>query len=573
MFGNRLVYTQSPGGIRRGLIWQSSDVVPGPTIDPRNYVWDFRVEPQPGNVPWVDMGTQGVFKKSTSFSDPYLTSVTPIFNDPNIVSGNNTYGAIFNSKILDILNPVPIEVPQSVFPYYTSFIEDPSTGDAYMASFGKATAYYADIEFQIRPEFLPILYSNASADQIARLIETPLFTDNPESTYSTQNAFELSSDCGPMNKGYGDVSLGQPIYTDQTSSSVQLMIARAQKRVMLSGVPLVFKGRVYFCELDFAAIANMIPAGIDPDNVTAFMLNEMAGYSVPGDSQFSGSKTRNNQSGNFFTDFHIGNLTKKNGYNMKHTYNTGALTRYQLSQGIISENNLFTLMFSPVVPPSCYLGSSNYDYIVRLGRGLTPPINVFEQVSIPEIAAPHLAGPVICGGLGTGTNNGEWWNSNSYYPSYIIPRYNYQGAVTGGSHFDPLICYGGNTFFNNVSNSPRGGSYSYNGYAYPYNASLSDHSDFNESNPPFTPFHPYLDHHFTSDLQRVQMSLDTIRYASMQPKIDLGEKILCEVEPVNSIMNVWYNSNSSGFAGQHSGKYKFCALKGKVSLFENLMSA
>ena len=574
MFGNRVAYTQSPGGIRRGLIWQSSeDIPPEPYMDPSNYIWDYRVGCKPGNIPWIHTSS-GDFKRTVSSNNPYFTSLTPVFNDPGVISGSDLYGPVFNSLVIPKYDVQEIEIPLTLFGYYDSFIDDPNTGEPYMASLGKVTAYLMDISFQYYP-WRCTLYSNGASDDTPDLIKNGFVSPNtPPWCYETVNGFEIDSDCGIMNKGYYTRTNGQTLYSPQTSSGVQLMQTRALRRVSFPSCPTLFRGRVVFCELDFAASQGMTFQGIDPDAITAYLTNILDQYAMPVDNLFIGCKTYNRQQGRFFNNFTLQGLHKKIGYNSKHVRQNSMLTRYQYSEGIISENNLFTMMYSPVVPPSVYLDTNDYDYILRLGRGIIPNATMFKQVSDPEIAAPHISLPVMCGGLRTHlkTPSSIWWNQDTYYPSYIIPRYSYQGDVTSGSsHLDLLMSYGGTTFTNQTANGPRGGSYSYNGYAYPYSMLTQDYTDFNEQTPPFTPFHDVLSRGFSDDPTETQAVIDTIRYSTMQPKLNFHEKYLVEVMPVNSLCNIWYASPTSGWSSQHSGKYKYVGMKGKVSLFENFL--
>lgn len=97
MFGNRVTYTMSPGGVRRGLIWQSSTATPR-KADPRNYLFDYRFngtnvlpvaryqnsQIYPGTPVWWEWLPSFTEIREFSYNYPYRTAWT------TDADGNNT---------------------------------------------------------------------------------------------------------------------------------------------------------------------------------------------------------------------------------------------------------------------------------------------------------------------------------------------------------------------------------------------------------------------------------------------------------------------------------------------------
>ena len=264
MFGNAINYTWGPGGIRRGLIWQSSKT--GDKIDPRWHLF----------TPFRQAGALSSYYYAQNRDFELFLGGFPV------EEGSNNMGMMGN--MLHFHSPTEIDCPY--FTYQTE-VEPDAHGNNYYKTFGDQKCYYEDIDFYINPTMCNVGNPNS---------EAVLDFDAQYNMYTVGgdgNHYQITSKPTAYSKGYGLSSAGE-CQDNFTSDGVYK--ALKAERMTYPSCPMRIKCRVVYADYPFALSANFtggraaaLAMELPYDSITAFFKDYLDQYTIPADDVFKGS--------------------------------------------------------------------------------------------------------------------------------------------------------------------------------------------------------------------------------------------------------------------------------------------
>lgn len=524
-FSNRIAYTQSPGGIRRGLIWQSSDIRPR-QYDSRNVIFC----DVPGLMPSSKVPGQGV------------TNMTPkIFADiPGGLEGHifiPNDGSISGTVPTQYLNQVPIlqgadmsslhEFVNQMYPYVDGV--DAMTDEL---------SYYVDIDMYISPRTSYVGYTNEAAERNT--------LDTEDISYKYYNLWQLNQNQEGTNKGYYNTYPGESFPVPDSDISQYL----ERDRLALSPCAYRIKGRLWYSDYPYAMTSVPGDRTFPFTDANDFILSLMSQYTVPSDDIFVGSAAKNNEATGFYDVYTIPRMTDAYGTRYK-TGGSGSNLYYYMNKGVVysDADKMVQMFLSPILYPMVGSTQASHqvsgDYYCRI---VTNPdyqaqynTDLFFKHATPGIISPCIKLPGVTG-----------YDVKQIDGTIVSPSYKRQTFVFGSGINYPYMSGMDSNTPTYLKNSTLGTceTMSFSGSAAQYSFNFTD---LLERNP--TGSSPY-----------VRFSDSTLT-GWLQPKVQYHEKYIQDIDTAVSMCRT--TSTSGGPSGTgFSGRFKFVGFKGKLSLFE-----
>ena len=513
-FGNAIAYTQSPGGVRRGLIWQSSNM--GPRIDPRWHLFNPRQLIEPYKI-----------------KTPQGNLVLPHKGLP--IPGTSM-SSVFTGKKLPVDNYTPLICPS--YPYITRVDVD-GDGNNFITSYANEKSYYQDLDFYIIPTMTKV-----GSDDL----------DNPTEWYIGSGGYHIRGARGqlqnsgtPYGAGYYEISPGD--YTPEGTPTA-LDLKYSMDRISYPASPMRIKCRVVVSDYPFTLspkFTNYQYGAITDFNCDlcgAYFDNILDSYTMPTASDFSGSKIQTQDSGNYYDSFGIPVFSDVCGVRKEDTTlnaSIATLRQYRKMSGIlnIAADETFQMILSPVMYNygpgqdwNVYLPSKYYEStaekLTKMGKHADP------YLLPPEIITPYVL------------NNPDPYTQQTSYSEqtgYNFISGDYTAASNTGSFF--YDTYGTDADERASFIQPYGLFKNYrSGITYP-----DLHFGYHIPDTPVV------------DRRREQPE------SYVQPIIQRGQKYIQEFRTSVAVFNAQRTSSGSDYYGV-SGRYKYIGIKGCISWYE-----
>jgi len=524
MFSNKIAYTQSPGGIRRGLIWQSGGEVK--KTQTRNFI----ISPYS-----LSFGSYSVLRNNGN----QMTVPSDVY----IADDNTTVG-------VQGIRPgyLNAEIPSFTFPYITQTAYDESTETEYLSILADAYVRKFDIDFYVYPDV--IQYFNSAGNPVSTVVETWYKASDlsPVTVTLYNNVKQINGDGSGSSTGYEMLTPGNPssnnnILTYPMMSSPSLPM-RIKGTLLYADYPYAFAGE------NFSSRAQALNAMIAYDTITTQLSNILNGYSYPSDTNFNGSSINSPHRGSYidgFTAIPSFQMTTGTRYDTTSSA-TSATQKWAMTKGIHYDglNQDFQFFFSPIAYPfSTYNGGMDSYCIIGKSQGLNYDEIDFIQHENPVFMSPIMNLPRANRVFSENLKQTASSSSLSYTASltpHIRPLEWTTGTVTHS---------GTASFWNNTANpfNPQFVTYVGNdGVLMPYGLSYGSQKDIQS-----------LISFEQQDSAQVWRDENVI-----QPIFNKGALYSVEVCPELAKHN--YGVHTSTF--QSSGRYKYAGFKGKVSFFE-----
>lgn len=535
MFGNRMLYTWGPGGVRRGLIWQSSSAGASPE-DPR--FWCF--------TPYRTNGGN---------SDIYDANGNVLVSLPNGYNVENTnYHGVTGFKI-PINTPIQINVPQYI--YVPTYDTDPN-GNPFLSSFGDENSYYEDIDFYIDPQMLTAGGQNRQPELEIQGRDTQYVKRHYVTLY---NNYQLTN--GPSVKAYGYIanSIGEVLEPRPSGDSYAIGIWDILNRLRPSfpSCPMRIQMRVVYSDYAFAMSGAFSGGQSAADSLefpfslcNSYLTNILNGYNVPTDQYFNGSGIQSKLHGSFYQNFNVPTFQPISA-DRTETYALTSQTHkfYRYTKGALYEglNNDFQMYVSPVMYPGVYNidgpGMVN-DYTIHL-PSVASGVNTqnFGKHASPYMLPPIIKTPYL--------KDIIYYGSGNQTPEYYATRMGFtSGTITSNSDSNVNAA---TTFMTGEINSFSALRTSILGAQGVSRINTLD-------NPNFT----YED--LIQNLEPNRQRTDQIT-GYLQPVVNKGTKYTQEFEVITAKGDT--TSRPLGTSdGALSGRFKYIGLKGKISWYETL---
>lgn len=525
MFANRMMYTKSPGGIRRGLIWQSgTEITPGP-VDNRYHIF----------TPW------GVTYTETNWLNPYR----PYSRDielpngfPISESGQQTiYGTATGFRV-PTSNPIPLHCP--LYTYIPTTDIDPN-GNYFLSSFADELSYYEDVDFYLDPLETEVTDIDDNYDE-------PIITLNNKNYRIINSSHELRNAPKPFNKGYYMSSAGD-CDTQLPGSSNQSYDFLKNVRWSYPSCPMRIQMRVVYSDYPFT-LSGAFTGGYQQaraiefpfDACTSYFNNILDQYNYPSDSQFAGSKIKSKNDGQYYDNFEFPSFQVTPGIR-KSIYNSSITDEkfYRYTEGALYDGLDYgaQMYLTPLLYPAV-IGASrgNYnDYTLYLPSVASDVTTLYMgQHAHPYMIPPTIKMPAI-----TRVSYSNQGNT-------VTPRYG-----TGGAR----LRFNSGTWHQNEYDVPF--MVTSDAHYFSADKSLLGAKGI-KMNTLSTPTPSYL--HF-NNITGATGSFDIVQ-GFVQPVIRKGEKYTQEFRVICSKGDTKASSNK----GEFMGRYKYLAFKGKISFFE-----
>ena len=344
MFANKITYTQSPGGIRRGLIWQSSETRPA-----RKEQRNFFISPY--------TYTYGDFTELIGQEN--VKSI--VFPSGAYTNENNEIVRVQGFRP-DLLNAQPVS--SIVFPYATTVKTDPLTGQDYLAILASALVTTYDIDCYIYPSvYKDTSFYHKSYGELYPGYEAPI-----EYYYKGRQ----------LNK-HGTISANY--YFEKTPGNIDSNSEELQKpRMITPSLPMRIKGTFLFCDYAYSlsnketgSRAAARSAYIDYETITQQLSAIFSNLPTPGQGDFLGASISSPEWGNFYTLDTIPAFTQASGVRYDDTSNATNSRHWRMTQGVQYDglNCDYQFFFSPIQYPHslydvggdfyCILNGMTYD--------------------------------------------------------------------------------------------------------------------------------------------------------------------------------------------------------------------
>ena len=517
-FGNAIAYTQSPGGVRRGLIWQSSNM--GPRIDPRWHLFnprqlinDYRIGTPQGNIALPNKGLP--------------------------IAGASYYSAMTGKKLPIDLNRTPINCPE--YPYITTTDVD-GGGNTFITSYANERSFYQDLDFYIDPKMCNV----GEASDL----------DNPSEWYRNGGGGpylirgargQLQNSGTPYGAGYYEIS---PSDYEPTGTPTTMDHVYSDDRISYPSSPMRIKCRVVVSDYPFTLSPKFtnhqygIVSQFNCDICGAYFDSILDAYTMPTAADFSGSKIETQDSGSYYDTFAIPVFSDISGTRKEDSSlnSSGATVRqYRKMSGLlnIAQEPTFQMLVSPVM----------YNY------GPGQDWNVFLPSSYYETTAEKL------------TKMGKHADPYLLPPEIITPY-----VLNNPDPYSHVTTYSEQTGYNftsgNYNTISSTGGYFYDGYgttAEERASYISPYGVFRNYPTGIT----FPDLHFGYHIPDTP-AVDRIREypeSYVQPIIQRGQKYIQEFRTSVAVFNAQRTSSGSDYYGV-SGRYKYIGIKGCISWYE-----
>lgn len=513
-------YTQGPGGVRRGPIWQSSNLTPS-RIDNRYHLF----------TPWRE-GSSSLFSEIEGNA----------INTKNGLPTAYAWGGATGFKI-PTNQPTLINCPYYI--YIPSTAQD-SHGDYFLTSFGDEMSYYEDIDIYLSPV---IMKQGSNTD-----FDDPVIELNNQTYTLTNYAQEITNAPKAFAKGYYTKSQGE-IFDEPTASAVKAFLE--SQRIAYPSCPMRIQMRIVYSDYPFALSAAYTGGASSAraiefpfESCKDYFTGILDQYVMPSDNDFNGSGISSRNGGAYYDDFSFPAFQVESGARKSKYSSTTAQNKfYRYTEGALYNGlqKSLQMYISPLMYPMVRNTdggtNDNYDYYMLLPSYASDVnTNRFKAHAHPYMLPPVVSTPRI--------------SEIRYYSGVADPRYNpitlkfASGNFTSNDNNSPFMATGDLAAFSFVQGSTLGAK------GVSRSTSSSDYT---------TPTWP----HFTNPQGITGNAIDHIS-GYMQPKIIKGQKYIQEfrVVCVKGDTHVYTGQSETSNNGAFSGRYKFLGFKGKISFFE-----
>lgn len=521
MFSNRISYTQSPGGIRRGMIWQSSNTGTS-KVDQRWHLF----------TPFRQSGALLSYYYAQNHDFQLFTDGYPV------EEGSSSMGLL--GHMLHFHSPIEINCPY--FTYMTE-VEPDAFGNPYYKTFGDQKCFYEDIDFKINPQMCNVGEPNSDA---------VLNFDSEYNAYTVGgdgNHYQITSAPVAYSKGYSTSSVGE--CQDNYTSDGTYKTLNAE-RISYPSCTMRIKARVVYADYPFALSANFtgghaaaLAMELPYDDITAWFKNYLDQYTIASDTEFKGATTSSKDHDSvYYQDFAMPSLTRDNNIRDERSTNASDSHKwFRYTEGCVynGPHKDFQMYITPLLYPAVSRiqasGSSANDYTLYLP-------NIASDIN-PNLMAKH-ANPYIIP------------------PEIICPELNYIQYGAGPSatphyHNRHYRFVAGNIRNNLQTTAPlytsfRGNNYIRDSLLGARGVTISNLTSVAPQPNTITFLNPY----------GRTSGRDTFSGACVQPKIVKGTKYTQPFEVIVAKADTTENGQ-----GALSGRFKLIGIKGKISFFEN----
>lgn len=532
MFGNRIVNTMSPGGIRRGLIWQSSQAGEHKkqnrnfVVDPYTYAY--------GSITAIDPKTG---------KNIYFPSGTYVDSDDTVCELAGIRPS-YSSQL------IPITYPN--FEYATTIGQ--KDGVDYLETLADQLAVRFDVDLYVYPNVMPMGNNPYSVDEDMYQVSDYHKVD----VQNFHNVSQIFSNKSAGNKGYN-------IKTPGNSGS---NIASYRKPMCgTPSMPMRIKGTFVYCDYAYAVAGDLnsssaIARGniIDFQSPTTYFSNILAGISYPDMNEFEGSSINTPNQGGYY-DYYPNIMVYYDISGTRYDTTSSSTSNSQewaMTKGIIKESYAgqgiphHQFFFSPIVyPHSVYQNGTDAYCVIGSDHGTSYDETNFLHHEMPAFMSPIFNMP----------------RANLVYSENL--KYTASpDALTYTASLHPRL----------RPLTWSGGSYSH----------ASGASFWNNTDLPFKPSTNYADPKSILMPYGVDIGSENVLTNSMiefvidqynaqrwnnegivQPKLNKGDKWIMAVNPEIARHSFGVRTTpNSGSGGSTSGRYKYCGFKGYVSFFE-----
>lgn len=508
---NKIFYTQSPGGIRRGLIWQSSNNIL--QVDPRQYIY----------TPFFAANSPSSYAHL-----PGQSIQTP--NNGYPISGTSYRGLIQYRPIIFNRNDFVCQL----YPYRTTIGTD-INGDNFISIYSDEQTYLCEVDAFISPSMV----HGDSAD-----------LEPSASNYSGpwSNIMQLTSGGVPKNIAYYQDSPGEWLGGIINNVAQQL----EQIRISYPSAPMRIKGYFLYSDYPFT-LSNIATGGYSQarlidfpwDLITNNFINILDARSFPTDNDFSGCGMYSQEKGNYYNNFGVPAFQNNYGSRIDKPNSNDAITKsYRYTSGVLYDglNKDYQLFLSPLLFPavSTSFTDDTYfwlppiattldfsDYSKHASIGIIPPM-----IIMPEIATCYNPG----GGNAvqiTYNNRHFVFNQGNFTHSGLYAPYPFMCGMTGSGY---------------IERSALGA------------VGMTGPSSTQSAGP--TPTSIIV------DPSKMYGTRDYWQHGAVQPSLEMGQKYIQEIKTIVAKCDSFVNDSSGQYRGAYCGRYKFLGFKGKISFFE-----
>lgn len=524
MFSNKIAYTQSPGGIRRGLIWQSSDMNARP--ETRNFI----ISPYT-----LGFGAYSVLRSNGKNMN--VPADTYVADDDRVIGVQGIRPTYQNEQI-----------PSFTFPYVTQVLTDPVTLQDYFNILADGYIRKFDIDLYVYPRVIKAFNSNGNPVDI--VVETWYKSSDLSPVFVNvyNNVKQINQDGSGSGTGYelltpGNPASNEPMLTYPMMSSPSLPM-RIKGTFLYVDYPYAFAGE------NFSSRAQALNAMIAYDTITTQLSNMLANEPMPSDSLFRGSKINSPHRGTYISGFNAipaFQMTSGTRYDTTSS-STSTQQKWAMTKGVHYEglNQDFQFFFSPIVYPySVYQGGMDSFCIIGKDKGLSYDELDFLKHEKPVFMSPIMNLPRANRVFSERLKQTPDVDAGNYAAS-LIPHVRPLQWTAGSFSHSGTASYWNNTanpfnpyFVINVGND---------GVLMPYGLSYGSQRDIQT----LIRFEQQTGAQFWRD------------ESVIQPLFNKDELYSVEVCPELAKHNYGVHTNTF----QSSGRYKYAGFKGKISFFE-----
>lgn len=519
---SRVRYTQSPGGIRRGGIWQSSNINITPP-DPRFHLFTpfRRASYTPGLYSYIYLPDQTIQLPTGGIS---------------ILDGTEQG---LNGFKLPITTRTGIQVP--LYPYTTTIQKD-ADGNNFLASFADEMSYYADMDFYISPNMC--IVGDPDEDASLEINSSGAFVIGGRG-----NHYQVTNGPYAYSKGYYLKHPGEcrDSYTDNMHEFLDAMRIsypscpmRIQMRCVYSDYP--FSLSAAFTGGQSAALAIEFPNSLTTDYLTGIL----DAYDISSITGWRGAAMNSKNHGHYYTDFAMPAFQKVTGTRTEKNSSASAAHKwYRYTDGAVYDGLLkeFQMYLTPLLYPATsrittanryadyelYLPSVASDVSTQLMQQHADPYMIPPEIITPDLNYVTYAED--------GTPTPTWYNRHYLYSP---------GEYTGSSYYNNTPLYVRNSGLANDNYIRR--------------SMMGAHGVTVSSATSAGPLPTSI--HF-NNLNGQKSLVETIG-AAVQPHIVKGQQYLQE------FMVVVAKCDTDVSGGALTGRYKYLGFKGVISFFESL---
>lgn len=524
MFNNRMLYTQSPGGVRRGLIWQSSN------MDIRREGRNFIVDPYS-----ITFGPLTIFDTNNNNKNLYTPSDTYVAPDDTIVRVQGIRPPYLHAQ--------NISYPD--FPYITQI--DYKDGAPYFSFLADQYAFECEIDMYVYPDIIANFAGGSNHNPVSYQDFT--YYKSSDSSPVTLRAVHNSSQ---LNRNQSGSSFG---YVMKTSGNPDSNVNELTYPMCASpSLPMRIKGTLIYCDYPYAVASDNNSSDtaargniIDPIAPTQFFSNLLSQKAYPSLSLFDGSKINSPNEGNYYALSSIPSFQMDQRVRYDTTSSqTSNIQNWIMTKGTHYEglNQDYQFFFSPICyPHSVYQGGLDSYCTISSAYGTHYDETNFLRHENPVFMSPIMNLPRANRVYSENIKEGPSQSAITYSCSLHPHRRALQWTSGNNQH-----SYGA-SFWNNSDFPFRpelvGSAVDPSSVLMPYGYSVG----------PLTVVNNIL---FNNTDVCLQWSDESI----LQPRFFRGNKYTVNVCPEIA------RHHFSARGRNTSGRYKYCGFKGTVSFFE-----